>query len=367
MNIFGGRKLSILRSKDLKVTETTNKVRPIKWLRTHSVLTALLLIFATFQIITPAQAAAQIDYHTISTGSRGVNVKAAQLLLMHKEYDVGTPDGAYGPKTEQAIKDFQRSIGVSPDGHVGPSTWRKLVADIQPKSTGKHVEALTLLLDKYDKKGTADTYGPITTGRVKDFQKNYNILVDGVVGPNTWKRLVFQYTQPEPTATSLCKGLSGLYDTANYEKEGWGTPAAVAHLEKAGEKMHSRFGTRVAFRDLSLEKGGSFPVVNGSRQHASHQTGMDVDLRPMSTTDSHCTTPLTFRSTRYSQTRTSALIGELKGSSESLGRDLLKTVFFNDPTLIRRFPEVRAVRNHDDHLHVRFCSTYYKYDSNYDC
>jgi hypothetical protein len=36
-------------------------------------------------------------------------------------------DGVYGPQTEQAVRRFQLSVGVSSDGIVGPQTWRWLL------------------------------------------------------------------------------------------------------------------------------------------------------------------------------------------------------------------------------------------------
>lgn len=38
-----------------------------------------------------------------------------------------TPDAIFGPKTKQAVMNYQRSKGLSVDGIVGPNTWRKLL------------------------------------------------------------------------------------------------------------------------------------------------------------------------------------------------------------------------------------------------
>lgn len=35
-------------------------------------------------------------------------------------------DGSYGPKTEAAVKDFQRKEGITIDGWVGPVTWERI-------------------------------------------------------------------------------------------------------------------------------------------------------------------------------------------------------------------------------------------------
>lgn len=43
-----------------------------------------------------------------------------QVALGHLGYDVGTADGVSGPKTTQAIKDFERATGMTPLGLVNP-------------------------------------------------------------------------------------------------------------------------------------------------------------------------------------------------------------------------------------------------------
>ena len=44
--------------------------------------------------------------------------REVQRLLTKRGYDVGEPDGAIGNKTREAIADFQRKIGRSPDGRA---------------------------------------------------------------------------------------------------------------------------------------------------------------------------------------------------------------------------------------------------------
>lgn len=49
-----------------------------------------------------------------------------QTALKNAGFDVGTIDGKMGPKTRQAIKEFQKAKGLVPDGTVGPKTWTQL-------------------------------------------------------------------------------------------------------------------------------------------------------------------------------------------------------------------------------------------------
>jgi len=53
-------------------------------------------------------------------------VKEIQTALKNAGFDPGSFDGKMGPRTRQAIKDFQKSKGLVPDGAVGPKTWASL-------------------------------------------------------------------------------------------------------------------------------------------------------------------------------------------------------------------------------------------------
>lgn len=52
--------------------------------------------------------------------------KEIQTALKNAGFDPGSIDGKMGPRTRQAIKDFQKSKGFVPDGVVGPKTWSGL-------------------------------------------------------------------------------------------------------------------------------------------------------------------------------------------------------------------------------------------------
>lgn len=60
----------------------------------------------------------------LKKGVRGDDVKWLQQKLTEKGYPVGTIDGIYGTRTEQAVKSFQMDVFV--DGIVGPLTLQKL-------------------------------------------------------------------------------------------------------------------------------------------------------------------------------------------------------------------------------------------------
>lgn len=60
----------------------------------------------------------------LARGSTGDEVKNLQEFLL--------VDGVFGTATENAVKAFQRQHGISPDGIVGPYTWREILKLIGP-------------------------------------------------------------------------------------------------------------------------------------------------------------------------------------------------------------------------------------------
>lgn len=60
----------------------------------------------------------------LKKGSKGESVRWLQWELDSKGYPVGAIDGAFGTKTETAVKEFQKDVFV--DGIVGPLTFSKL-------------------------------------------------------------------------------------------------------------------------------------------------------------------------------------------------------------------------------------------------
>ncbi len=59
----------------------------------------------------------------LKLGSEGEDVKKLQVKLGVD------PIGKFGPKTESAVKSWQSSNGLTPDGVVGPGTWAKLMGE----------------------------------------------------------------------------------------------------------------------------------------------------------------------------------------------------------------------------------------------
>ena len=68
-----------------------------------------------------------VELSTLRKGSKGQEVKTLQRLLNSMGYDCGAVDGIFGDNTLVAAKKFQRAEGLEVDGVVGKNTWTKLL------------------------------------------------------------------------------------------------------------------------------------------------------------------------------------------------------------------------------------------------
>ncbi|MCU1685693.1 MAG: N-acetylmuramoyl-L-alanine amidase [Amycolatopsis sp.] len=73
--------------------------------------------------------------HLISAPIHGDDVFALQERLTELGYNAGRPDGAFGPQTEHALRNFQRDMGMVVDGICGAETVRQL-RQLSPRASG---------------------------------------------------------------------------------------------------------------------------------------------------------------------------------------------------------------------------------------
>ena len=65
---------------------------------------------------------------TLREGSKGTQVKVLQWLLNQSGFDAGKVDGIFGKGTKAAVRAYQKAKGLDDDGVVGKNTWTKLLA-----------------------------------------------------------------------------------------------------------------------------------------------------------------------------------------------------------------------------------------------
>jgi N-acetylmuramoyl-L-alanine amidase len=65
-------------------------------------------------------------YQAVTEPLVGEDVRTLQERLLEMGYDVGRADGVYGAHTARAVAQFQREVGLPPDGSCGPQTMNAL-------------------------------------------------------------------------------------------------------------------------------------------------------------------------------------------------------------------------------------------------
>jgi localization factor PodJL len=55
-------------------------------------------------------------------------IRNIQAILNNNGFDAGQPDGQMGAKTVSALKSFQKSVGIEPDGKVTDKVVKELLA-----------------------------------------------------------------------------------------------------------------------------------------------------------------------------------------------------------------------------------------------
>ena len=178
------------------------------------------LLFAVFFL--PVFVAAD-TCPSLSLGSRGSSVTAAQQILYQAYANFPTPTGYFGPVTQAAVKQWQKEHGISQTGTVGPITARAMdlctSAPVAPTTvstsaeitssidsgqirtlsrgmSGADVTALQQFLvtkGLLPQSSVIGIFGPATEAAVKKFQSQQGIVSSGtpsttgygIVGPRT--------------------------------------------------------------------------------------------------------------------------------------------------------------------------------------
>ena len=97
---------------------------------------------------------------TLSYGSKGSDVSNLQQLLNSKGYNLSV-DGIFGDKTLAAVKSWQQKNGYTVDGLVGPNTLRRLGGGATTNTSVN--ETTQRLYDELTGNGNSSTTGSDST------------------------------------------------------------------------------------------------------------------------------------------------------------------------------------------------------------
>ncbi len=130
----------------------------------------------------------------LKKGSTDPAVRDLQAALKALGHDPGPIDGAFGAKTESAVKAFQQEREISVDGIVGRVSWINIDEADQSEpvlrvgSSGLPVRRLQSRMSAvgFDTGGVDGRFSPKTEQAVRQLQQQANVGVDGIVGPKTW-------------------------------------------------------------------------------------------------------------------------------------------------------------------------------------
>jgi hypothetical protein len=100
-----------------------------------------------------------------------VTVRSAQYLLRARGASVAV-DGVFGARTRAAVVAFQRSHGLVVDGVIGTQTWRSLIITVRLGSRGDAVRAVQDQIN------------------FRNGQGGRTLAVDGIFGPATRRQVI---------------------------------------------------------------------------------------------------------------------------------------------------------------------------------
>lgn len=213
-------------------------VGPLTWARLYEVYRS---IRNTVPLPPPAQDIPPFPGMPLQNGSRSNDVRLMQQYLNaigqnNPSIETLVVDGIFGPRTEAAVREYQRLFGLPQTGIIDRNTWYSIVEQFtlqqggggtQPPppppplrppypgtllrigSRGENVRIMQQFLNNIARvypivpgNLTEDgIFGPLTQASVIAFQNFFGLNPDGIIGPLTWARIVdVNATLPNVTA-----------------------------------------------------------------------------------------------------------------------------------------------------------------------
>ncbi|GAB4173536.1 MAG: N-acetylmuramoyl-L-alanine amidase [Coleofasciculaceae cyanobacterium] len=115
-----------------------------------------------------------------------------QLRIRDDNGKLLVEDGIIGNATRSATRNFQRIVGITETGIAGPTTWLAIEEILaKPILRPNHAAGTTVKYLQYLLKVVVDgIYGSLTASAVEVWQQKQGLTADGIVGPQTWNKLL---------------------------------------------------------------------------------------------------------------------------------------------------------------------------------
>ncbi len=231
---------------------------------------ALLIVF-----LGTTGASALTLYKTLEFGDSGSDVLRLQQSLTTLGFDPGGTDGRFGRGTENAVKAYQKSEGLTVDGKAGSLTLNALyqAADntsttyatatnsstLQYGDSGERVRLLqTALKDLGYTIGTVDgKFGLLTRTAVIAFQRSKKITADGLAGTKTLELLYSSAGSDTPSPTAAPTQSPSLSASLRKGSRGSEVLAIQKKLKELGYytgKLDSDFGSGTLAAVISFQR-----------------------------------------------------------------------------------------------------------------
>ena len=154
----------------------------------------------------------------LRNGSISYDVTLVQRLLNNAGYGSLVEDSIFGSRTEKALKQFQKDRNLTVDGVVGPQTWKALLPRTLDRNTrGNDVERLQITLNEIG-------YG--------------NLVVDGIFGPNTEKAVKQFQKDMSLTVDGIVRRNTWYFLSVNMIKDSSSTQHLASFLGRNWELQH---------------------------------------------------------------------------------------------------------------------------------
>jgi peptidoglycan hydrolase-like protein with peptidoglycan-binding domain/muramidase (phage lysozyme) len=208
-------------------------------------------------------------HHILARGQHGRAVDALQDRLIRlgvmTEKQKKTGPGIFGPRTEAAVKKFQKAVGLKESGRYDEATQKAmhkiLAGDVKKGAKGAQVLQMQEHLVRlgYITQAKVNTgrgiFGPKTDAALRWFQREHNLTPDGIFGPKTFDAM--RTAQPRKTENNSPKpptenGRVYKYDRWNVYSTGE-RPARLADGYEDLQAHHDYQSVGYVMRGLQLK------------------------------------------------------------------------------------------------------------------